>query len=374
MRTASSARTAPIAFGLSALVLAAGTASAQTYFITPGGLLANNGTFRYTPPAGTITPAGVGSLTAGGALRTNYSFSPKLVASPGDPASVGDVAWQLGWFFRVQGENREFAFINAVTSTAAGITCTRTGSVGTNLGTTANCAYVYEVQRNVAGGYKFRSDQRFEILTTALGPATVIRNIVSNIGTVDITLNLYWMGDLDCQPNFGDDRFSVIPTGLLFRQNGVPNPSVFAARGNADRFAVRASAIPGFNTTIQDTMTNNIAENLLNNFPPVTTTVDDLSYGYQWTIVLPVGLSFAAETYLQHQSRSGCTLSDIAGPGGLPLPDGELTADDIILFIGWFIARDARADIAGPGGVVGGEGEFTADDIILFIGRFTAGC
>jgi len=32
------------------------------------------------------------------------------------------------------------------------------------------------------------------------------------------------------------------------------------------------------------------------------------------------------------------------------------------------------ADIAGSGPSVGPDGELTADDIILFISRFTAGC
>jgi hypothetical protein len=69
-----------------------------------------------------------------------------------------------------------------------------------------------------------------------------------------------------------------------------------------------------------------------------------------------------------------CTLSDIASPGPTVGPDGELSADDVILFINWFVSGDVRADIAGPGPTVGPDGELTADDIILFISRFVAGC
>jgi hypothetical protein len=69
-----------------------------------------------------------------------------------------------------------------------------------------------------------------------------------------------------------------------------------------------------------------------------------------------------------------CNPADIAGPGPTVNADGELTADDVILFISWFTASDARADIASPGPTAGADGEFTADDIILFISRFTAGC
>ncbi len=73
-------------------------------------------------------------------------------------------------------------------------------------------------------------------------------------------------------------------------------------------------------------------------------------------------------------TRSRCSLSDVAGPGPSVGFDGELTADDIILFISWFTANNALADVAGPGPAPGADGEFTADDVILFINRFTTGC
>jgi hypothetical protein len=69
-----------------------------------------------------------------------------------------------------------------------------------------------------------------------------------------------------------------------------------------------------------------------------------------------------------------CGLSDVAGSGPTVGPDGELTADDVILFIGWFVNADVRADIAQSGQVPSPDGEFTADDIIVFISRFTVGC
>jgi hypothetical protein len=70
----------------------------------------------------------------------------------------------------------------------------------------------------------------------------------------------------------------------------------------------------------------------------------------------------------------GCGFSDVASAGQVLGADGELTADDIIVFIGWFFTTDTRADIAGAGQTVGADGQFTADDIILFINRFFAGC
>jgi hypothetical protein len=68
-----------------------------------------------------------------------------------------------------------------------------------------------------------------------------------------------------------------------------------------------------------------------------------------------------------------CT-PDIAGSGQTIGRDGQLTADDIIVFIGWFFASDGRADTAGSGQTRGADGQFTADDIIVFINDFFAGC
>ena len=69
-----------------------------------------------------------------------------------------------------------------------------------------------------------------------------------------------------------------------------------------------------------------------------------------------------------------CSLSDVAGAGPSLRADGELTADDIIVFIRWFVGGDTRADIARSGQQPTPDGEFTADDIIFFVSRFAAGC
>jgi hypothetical protein len=69
-----------------------------------------------------------------------------------------------------------------------------------------------------------------------------------------------------------------------------------------------------------------------------------------------------------------CGPSDIAGPGQSLGFDGELTADDIIVFLNAFFAGDPIADVAGPGQDPNSDFEFTADDIIVFLNRFFAGC
>lgn len=71
---------------------------------------------------------------------------------------------------------------------------------------------------------------------------------------------------------------------------------------------------------------------------------------------------------------AGCGFSDVAGPNQSLGFDGTLTADDIIVFLGWFFASDLRADVAGANQSTTPDGSFTADDIIVFLGRYFAGC
>jgi hypothetical protein len=72
--------------------------------------------------------------------------------------------------------------------------------------------------------------------------------------------------------------------------------------------------------------------------------------------------------------RPVCTQSDVAGPDQSVGADGVLTADDIIVFLGWYFAGDTRADVAGANQSTTPDGQFTADDIIVFLGRYFAGC
>jgi hypothetical protein len=71
---------------------------------------------------------------------------------------------------------------------------------------------------------------------------------------------------------------------------------------------------------------------------------------------------------------TACNPSDVAGPNQSIGSDGVLTADDIIVFLGWFFNSDPRANIAGANQSTVPDNAFTADDIIVFLGRFFGGC
>ena len=69
-----------------------------------------------------------------------------------------------------------------------------------------------------------------------------------------------------------------------------------------------------------------------------------------------------------------CSIADVAGANQSTIPDGQLTADDIIVFLGWYFASDPRADIGGPNQSPKSDGELTADDIIIFLNAYFRGC
>jgi hypothetical protein len=68
-------------------------------------------------------------------------------------------------------------------------------------------------------------------------------------------------------------------------------------------------------------------------------------------------------------------LADIAGPGQSVGGNGDLTADDIIVFLNAFFAGNLFAsDVAGAGQSLTPDNDLTADDIIVFLNSFFAGC
>jgi hypothetical protein len=70
-----------------------------------------------------------------------------------------------------------------------------------------------------------------------------------------------------------------------------------------------------------------------------------------------------------------CNAADIATIGGALTPDGQLTADDIIAYIGAFFANNvAVADLVTVGGNPPPDGVVTADDLIYFLGKFFSPC
>jgi hypothetical protein len=85
--------------------------------------------------------------------------------------------------------------------------------------------------------------------------------------------------------------------------------------------------------------------------------------------VLAVRTNFAAPV-----TCTCCSPSNVAGPNQSTTPDNELTADDIIVFLGWFFAGDSRANVAGPNQSTTPDTEWTADDIIVFLARYFIGC
>jgi hypothetical protein len=69
----------------------------------------------------------------------------------------------------------------------------------------------------------------------------------------------------------------------------------------------------------------------------------------------------------------GCNAADITNLGGQGAPDGQLTVDDLIKYLNWFLTGDIRADLTNLGGQGAADGQLTADDLIKYLNLFLTG-
>ncbi|MGH7131956.1 MAG: GC-type dockerin domain-anchored protein [Phycisphaerales bacterium] len=101
---------------------------------------------------------------------------------------------------------------------------------------------------------------------------------------------------------------------------------------------------------------------------------DEFYHGkvYRLRTTTSCGISYSAPVTAAVECRS---IADVTGLGATPGCDGQLTADDIIVFLGAFFSGDtAIADVARLGGAIGHDGQLTPDDIVAFLAAFFAGC
>ena len=89
----------------------------------------------------------------------------------------------------------------------------------------------------------------------------------------------------------------------------------------------------------------------------------------------PNGLRAAVGTVDGNVFFASTNRGDVASLGGALVPDGLLTADDVIAYLNAFFAGNlAVADVASLGGATTPDGILTPDDIIVFLDAFFAGC
>jgi uncharacterized membrane protein len=69
----------------------------------------------------------------------------------------------------------------------------------------------------------------------------------------------------------------------------------------------------------------------------------------------------------------GCNAADITNLGGSGGPDGQLSVDDLIKYLNWFLTGDIRADLTNLGGQGAADGQLTADDLIKYLNLFLTG-
>jgi hypothetical protein len=163
----------------------------------------------------------------------------------------------------------------------------------------------------------------------------------------------------------GIDQRSALSFGntVLIREANVPTPpnAAGAARNGRNSTGINATLAAGTYYASVATFLPTYAFGFTVNPDATRSDVGDR--------VLAIRTNFAAPV-----TCVCCNLSNVAGPNQSTTPDNELTADDIIVFLGWYFANDPRANVAGPNQSTTPDNELTADDIIVFLGRYFTGC
>jgi hypothetical protein len=116
----------------------------------------------------------------------------------------------------------------------------------------------------------------------------------------------------------------------------------------------------------------------------------------QFTLGVPTAAPTAVTSTINFNIRTNLpggpscsSRANVAGPNQSTTPDATLTADDIIVFLGWYFGATTGSPVAGnppsPANLLADvsganqnssapDGALTADDIIVFIGFYFAGC
>lgn len=86
------------------------------------------------------------------------------------------------------------------------------------------------------------------------------------------------------------------------------------------------------------------------------------------------GVTRVVSQSFNYDATFGC-VPDVAQLGGGAGPDGQISVDDLIFYLGAFFSNDLTvADIATLGGSSGPDGQVSVDDLIYYLSLFFSGC
>jgi hypothetical protein len=218
---------------------------------------------------------------------------------------------------------------------------------------------------------------RFSIPANVTGPGTAYLDMDTDLtnpggpesaGNVNDTHMALWdgLGNLRASDDDdGIDQRSALSFGrtALFRASNVPTPpnAPGLLRGGRDSSGSNATLAAGTYYVSVATFLPQYAFGFAVTPDGLRTSVGDRVFAIRTNFAAPVACVC-------------CNLSNVAGPNQSTTPDDALTADDIIVYLGWYFAGDNRANVAGPNQSTTPDSALTADDIIVFLGWYFAGC
>ena len=321
-----------------------------------------------------------GSLGTGSVIldtvQYNSGFGPLTAPSPDFAPDSAGLYWactQHWWWYRGTGDTREYALSNQTAfSQSSPDTVTMTYS---------------EPVAGVPNALRF--DFTYTLVGQSSGPDTAMVTVdwtITNTSAASQNVAFYSYTDLNAGglPGINNDAWSYtsFPAYSEYRVNDTPTTSSpFVTTGAIGPVTAQNTrwgcnlTSPTFTRTSLTNTSINDANQLSSTSWPLTATGGAWSGSIEWTTTLAAGDSVSGKVYIGYNDSYHPCTADIAGLGGTLGADGQITVDDLVMYLGRFFASDiAVADIAGFGGTPGPDGQITVDDLVIFLSRFFAGC
>lgn len=279
--------------------------------------------------------------TGAGAAGANLFFTG---------ATGTDSVFQEWWWYRINGvHTREFCLANASNWSWS-------GNVGTLNFTTP----------------EFSATLRYVVTDPGLNAARVTSSLtINNTGGTPLNIAMFHYLDIDFAGTAGSDAASLTGPNQIFITDTVAGAPFNTMRAYYESAAADSFQCTGFATLraiLSDTVVNNLSGIGLP-FGP-----GDWTGAYQFNRTIPVGGSTTASVVFGVEPNQPRCIADVDNGSGTGTPDGGVTIEDLLYYLGLFEAGDTRADVDDGTGTGTRDGGVTIEDLLYFLFRFEAGC
>jgi len=245
---------------------------------------------------GTITDATATYNQPPGPTGENLQSPTGLIFRP--ESTGGSQTFQNWWYYRVQGDTREYPFGNYARSAGGSVASTQNQYIG-------NTASVAWTDTNAAAAVRFTANYVTTLTHTGTNAATIAQSFqINNPGASALNITLFNYADLQANGPAASDTDTVTAnTGTITDTDG-PVRVVHSVTGTVAANAFQVAQWPGIINFLTDANVNNL-DNSGSSF------FGDESGAFQWNLTVPGGGSVTV--------GANISISPVPEPGTLLL-------------------------------------------------------